>query len=90
MAIHQILSGVPANDWIYLDWPIGTESDKYRELVTYFLYNHRLASNWSKDGYIAPYVTLADRSRTSRECAWVLKYRTPNGSAAGEEPALVS
>ena len=77
LAMRQIVSKLPPDDWVYLDWQRGSALDKYRQLLVYFLNAHPLASDWSDDGYIEPFVPPEDARRTEADCAWIIKYRQP-------------
>ena len=78
LAMRQKVAALPPTEWIYLDWPPDGHA-KFREIMAYFLYDHRLASNWESGSYMGSYVTPEDARRTAADCDWVLKYRPPGG-----------
>jgi hypothetical protein len=78
LGIRQLLQNVPKNEWIYMNWPADQEI-KYRQLLTYFLSDHSLASDWHDDG-IGAFMTPADMRRTPADCAWVLTYHPEQGN----------
>lgn len=60
LALRRFLDATPPNQVLNLDIP--PEGHKLRQLLVYFLRDHRLASDWSTDGYIGS--GLPDNERT--------------------------
>lgn len=58
--LRRFLESTPSETVLNLDIP--PEGQKLRQLLVYFLRDHRLASDWSTDGYIGS--ALADNERT--------------------------
>ena len=88
LAVRQMVDDLPVGEWIYLDWPADGSRRKFRELLVYYLCDHPLVSDWSDDGYIAPYTTPEDVRRTRHDCQWVLKCRPPTPPDNNDVPAL--
>ena len=88
LALRQRAAALPADDWIYLDWPADQPSRHFRELMVSFLYDHPLAADWSDDPALGDYVTPADARRAPGDYSWVLRYRLPT-AARTEGPLAI-
>ena len=79
-AMVQSAAALPADDWIYLDWPTDAAEDPYRELMVYFLRDRSLASHWLEGSLPAGSVFPGEGPRALADCQWVIRYR-PLGSS---------
>jgi hypothetical protein len=61
LALRRFLEPVPTDTVLNLEIP--PESHKIRQLLVYFLRDHRLASDWSTDGYIGSALAEDQRAR---------------------------
>ena len=86
LAMRQMVSKLPPNDWIYLDWQRGDALDKYRQLLVYFLNDHPLASDWSDDGYLSPYVP--PRGRTAHRGGLRVDHQIPAAPPPDRQPTV--
>jgi hypothetical protein len=68
---------------IYLD--LGGQHHKNREMLTYFLTDRPVISDWSDDGYLFPMLPEAERTYSIQPSMWIVTVTNAGALKAGEQ-----
>lgn len=72
LALRELTRLIPATDVIYLN--LGAENHKLRQLVSYVLWDRKLASDYRDDGYIVGSLPASDRSMQYDQTQWAIEF----------------
>jgi len=75
LGIREMVKDIPPDDVIYLKF--GFEHYPLRQLAVYALYDRRLASDYTDDGFICGFLPEKDRVMPFNEASWVIEYAEP-------------
>ncbi len=77
--LRRLAANLPANDVIYMS--LGEAHHKLRQMVSYILWDRKLASNYNDDAYIRGHLPMSDRAMPFSDANWVIEFLPP--AAAG-------
>jgi len=79
----RAVAGLAAKEPIYLD--LGGQHHKNRQMLTYFLTDRPVVSDWSDDGYIFPMLPEAERTYIIQPSMWIITATNAGRLGAGEQ-----
>jgi hypothetical protein len=80
-AVRDSLARLAPDEIIYLDLPEPLY--KHRQMLTYFLSDRSLASDWSGDGYLFPWLPSTERTIPRSTAKWLLVHSSAFATSAG-------
>jgi hypothetical protein len=79
----RAVAGLAAQEPIFLD--LGGQHHKNREMLTYFLTDRPVVSDWSDDGYLFPMLPEAERTYRIQPSMWIITSTNAGRLRAGEQ-----
>lgn len=74
--LRETVKHIPSDEVIYLNF--GAEYHKLRQMVAYILYDKKLASDYSDDGYIHGKLPANERNIPLSSASWVIQKSRPH------------
>lgn len=74
--LRQLAQAIPNDQVIYLD--LQGPQHKIRQMVTYVLPEHRLASDYSDDGYMSGTLGPRERTKSFNGAPWLVRFSPPD------------